>query len=165
MKPASSWRFLLVGAAMLACVGPQGAPAEADLSRERLEIVDVVEQLFSGMQQRDTALLSRLLDPNARLVSVRATGGDSRITSSTAAEFLDRIAMAGDTLTERMWDPEVRIAGDIATLWAPYDFYIGTEFSHCGHDAFHLVRQNGAWLITAVTYSARTSSCGSAPPR
>ena len=25
---------------------------------------------------------------------------------------------------ERMWDPEVRIDGPVATLWAPYDFYI-----------------------------------------
>lgn len=58
-----------------------------------------------------------------------------------------------------MWDAEVEVSGDLATLWAPYDFHIGERFSHCGFDAFHFVRQDGAWRIAALTYTVQTSGC------
>ena len=74
-------------------------------------------------------------------------------------QFLASIAKPGDTLYERMWDPEVRVDGDIAALWAPYDFRIGERFSHCGHDAFHLVRQDGRWRISAIAYTVREEDC------
>src|SRR5256885_3716182 len=56
-------------------------------------------------------------------------------------EFLSGMAEPVDTATqfrERMWNPEVRIDGGIATLWTPYDFHVGPRFSHCGYDAFQL---------------------------
>ena len=65
---------------------------------------------------------------------------------------------------ERMWNPEVRIDGDLATLWAPYDLHYGGEFSHCGIDAFQLVRgEDRRWRIVSVAYTRRTTGCSSAP--
>jgi hypothetical protein len=60
---------------------------------------------------------------------------------------------------ERIWAPEVRIDGNMATLWAPYDFHLGRRLSHCGMDAFQFVREGGAWKLIAVTFTARTEGC------
>ena len=162
MRLEIAWLYLLSGAALLACDGAQRAQAGTDLSQEQLEVVGAVEQLFAGMRLRDTALLSQALDPDAPLVAVREVEGGSRVTRTTAAAFVAAIAASDDTVSERIWDPEVRIDGDVAALWAPYELRRGTEFSHCGHDAFHLVRRDGSWLIVAITYTVRRSSCDSA---
>ena len=65
---------------------------------------------------------------------------------------------------ERMWDPEVRVDGPVATLWAPYDFYRGTEFSHCGTDAFQLAKTGGIWKVVLVSYTVqRPPDCSTHP--
>jgi hypothetical protein len=131
---------------------------------EAERVVVVVEQLFAGIERQDTTLLAQLLDPGAQLVSVRTVDSVPVWTRRTKAEFLTGIATNEATMVERMWDPEVRLDGDIATLWAPYDFHIDGQFSHCGYDAFHLTRVAGDWLIAAITYTVRTTGCEERPP-
>jgi hypothetical protein len=63
-----------------------------------------------------------------------------------------------------MWDPRVELSGDLAALWAPYDFHLGERFSHCGHDAFHLRRTGEGWQIVALSYTIRRTGCAAPPP-
>jgi len=49
----------------------------------------------------------------------------------------------------------VRIDGPVATLWAPYDFYRGIEFSHCGTDAFQLAKTPDGWKVTLISYTVQ----------
>ncbi len=151
--------FLLTGATIVGCAS--GSEIEKDTTASGLEdeVIEVVEQLFTGMQSRDTGLLAGILDSTAQFSSVRDVGGTHQVRRRSATDFLISIAAGGDTLIERMWNPEVRMDGDVATLWAPYDFHLGDRFSHCGYDAFHLVRVNGRWRITAITYTVRDSAC------
>jgi hypothetical protein len=58
-----------------------------------------------------------------------------------------------------MWDPEVRIDGPMATLWAPYDFHRSGEFSHCGVDAFQLALKEDGWRIVSIIYTVRRLGC------
>jgi hypothetical protein len=157
------WALLMVSV-VLGCGQSDATLHEAAMSVDEQQVVTVVEQLFNGIETQDTAMLARLLDPGAQLVSVRGVDGAPRWTRRTKVDFLTGIATNDVTMVERMWDPEVRIDGDIATLWAPYDFHIDGEFSHCGYDGFHLIRRDGTWLITAVTYTVRTTGCEGAPP-
>ncbi|UCG85790.1 MAG: nuclear transport factor 2 family protein [Gemmatimonadota bacterium] len=158
-----SW-LMSSGILLLGCGSSDTTLQEVALPAEEQQIVTVVQRLFNGIEARDTALLARLLDSGAQLVSVREVAGVPRWARRTKTDFLTGIAANEATMVERMWDPEVRIDGDIATLWAPYDFYIDGEFSHCGYDAFHLTRHNGRWSIAAITYTVRTSGCEDAPP-
>lgn len=119
-------------------------------------VIRAVEDLFTGMRARDTTALRRLLTPEAHLTSVVYDQGRAVIRSQSVDAFIASISRPGPLLVERMWDPEVRIDGDVASVWAPYDFHIGQIFSHCGHDGFHLVRRDGAWRISAITYTVRT---------
>ena len=153
----------MLGAGIVAGLVSGSVPAQDEPAHSQggveAEIVAVVEQLFTGMRTRDTVLLAQLLDPDAQFVSVRAVDGEQVVRRTSVATFLRSIATAGDTLHERMWQPEVRVDGELATLWAPYDLYIGSRFSHCGYDAFHLVKRNGGWWITAIAYTVRRSPC------
>lgn len=122
-------------------------------------VLRATDALFQAMQARDTAALRTLMHPRAQIVSVAATGTAVR----SADEWIRGLSRSTDELIERMWDPEVRIDGDLATLWAPYDFHLGERFSHCGMDAFQFVREGGAWKMIAVTFTRRTTGCEERP--
>ena len=53
----------------------------------------------------------------------------------------------------------VKIDGELAMVWAPYKFYIGEKFSHCGVDCFQLVKLNGEWKIQYLVDTRRRQGC------
>jgi hypothetical protein len=119
-----------------------------------------VQALFDAMRTRDTSAIRAGFTPGAQLVSIRTVpGAPARFQTQPLAAFVTSISRASEELVERMWDPRVDIAGDIASLWAPYEFRIGANFSHCGHDAVHLVRTAEGWKIAGITYTVITTGC------
>ncbi|HEY0019508.1 MAG TPA: lysozyme inhibitor LprI family protein [Longimicrobium sp.] len=134
--------------------GPAAAHEEA-----RFAILQATDALFQAMQERDTVALRTLLHPRAQIVSV-ADGG---VGGRTVEEWIRGLSRTTDVLRERMWDAHVEIDENLATLWAPYDFYLGERFSHCGTDAFQYVREGGAWRLIAVSFTRRTTGCDPAP--
>ncbi|HYR11526.1 MAG TPA: lysozyme inhibitor LprI family protein [Longimicrobium sp.] len=121
------------------------------------EVVAAAESLFVAMLARDTTALRRLLHPRAIIVSVAEGGQGARV--RTVDEWIPGVARNPEALKERIWDPEVQIDGDMATLRAPYDFHLGRRLSHCGVDAFQFVREGGVWKLIAVTFTVRTEGC------
>lgn len=136
------------------------APTASDA--DRAAVIAAVESLFAAMRTRDTTALRALLVPGTQLVAVRsAVGAPARAQVQPVSAFISSVGSATEELVERMWDPRVEVAGDIAALWAPYDFRIGARFSHCGHDAVQLVRTPTGWKISAITYTVITTGCSS----
>jgi uncharacterized protein YecT (DUF1311 family) len=135
-------------------------PATAEVAAEaRSGVLQAADALFQAMHDRDAAALDTLLHPRAQIVAVSERGVGVR----TAAEWIPTVAQSAEVLRERMWDTQIEIDGDLATLWAPYDFHRGDRFSHCGTDAFQFVRVNGAWKLISVAFTVRTTGCGTAP--
>ena len=131
---------------------------------ERAAVIATVQKVFDAMRTRDTALLSVAFDTTARLVGVRTR--DNTISLTTPAAFgaaLTR-APAGDVWNERIFDPEVRIDGDLAQVWAYYTFHRNKEFTHCGIDAFMLRKLGTQWKITQLSDSRRTTGCTHTEP-
>ncbi|HEX6368660.1 MAG TPA: lysozyme inhibitor LprI family protein [Longimicrobium sp.] len=122
-------------------------------------ILRATDALFQAMQAKDTTALRTLMHPRAQIVSVVPTG----VAVRTADEWIAGLSRNTDELIERMWDPQVQVDGDLATLWAPYDFHLGERFSHCGMDAFQFVREGGAWKMITVTFTRRTGGCQGPP--
>jgi hypothetical protein len=77
------------------------------------------------------------------------------------------IARMADAPHERMTGPEVKVSGGIATIWTPYDFHVGSTFSHCGVDSFQLVRTSRGWQVTSIIYTIvrPEARCQANPPR
>lgn len=123
-------------------------------------VLEAIEILFEGMRTTDTDLIRSVLDADARLVATSTSeDGGPVVSSSSAEDFVDDIdAHTGPVLEERIFDPSVTIAGDLASVWAPYTFFVGDELSHCGEDAFQLVRSAAGWpgwKIVAIAYTRR----------
>lgn len=138
--------FLFLSA-LAACATPGRATFA-----QRAQITRTVNQLFDAMRERDEAAILELFTEQFTLVTVDARTG-ARVGISSPRAFADLVMGSGQALDERMWNPEVRIDGDLATLWAPYDFHRGGTFSHRGMDSFQLVRIVGTWKIASVAYT------------
>lgn len=149
--------FAAAGCAATPPAQPSLTPA---VSADRDAVIAAVQAVFEAMRTRDTAAISAAFTPGAQLVSISsAPGREPRVQMQSLAAFATAIGTAPGELVERMWDPRVEIAGDLASLWAPYDFRIGATFSHCGHDAVHLVRTTAGWKIAGITYTAVRTGC------
>lgn len=135
----------------------QMLPAGGDPEEEaRVAVERATYALFEAMEQKDTAALRTLIHPRAQIVSVSERGVGVR----TVDEWIPTVARNPEVLRERMWDARVEVDGNLATLWAPYDFHLGERFSHCGMDAFTFVREGGAWKLMTVAFTGRTAGCG-----
>ena len=126
-------------------------------------VVAAVQQFFDTMAAKDVEGAREVLVPEGRLFSVRTVDGEKVVRSSSNQEYLDGLAKSQEDWLERMWDPEVKIRGDIATVWTPYDFHVNGEFSHCGIDAFDLMRIDGKWKITGGSYTVEREGCEPSP--
>lgn len=54
---------------------------------------------------------------------------------------------------ERGFEPVVQVAGHLASVWLPYDFYTNGEWSHCGVDVFILLRTDEGWRIASLAWT------------
>ena len=130
--------------------GAAHIPADAD----RDAILATVQALFDALRERDGSVLREIVHPTVVMHSVEGSGdGERSISTSTVDDLIARVEGSEQVLTERMWDPEVRISGDLAMVWTPYDFYVGDTLSHCGADAFVLTRTGDAWQITGLSWT------------
>lgn len=154
--PATRIALLLLALGLLAA-----RPAAAQTAEEA--VLRTVQQLFEAMARRDTAGLNAVLTPEGQLVAVVVNGDSTRLRSTSHAEFIATIGTPGQALLERIWEPAVHISGPFAVVWAPYDFYLGRQFSHCGIDAFTLVRTPAGWRISGGSYSTVRTGCPASP--
>ena len=126
-------------------------------------VLAAVQQFFDTMAAKDVAGAEQVLVPEGLFFSVRTVDGEKVVRASSNQQYLAELATAEDDWLERMWEPEVRIEGDMATVWTPYDFHINGEFSHCGVDAFNLMNIDGQWKITGGTYTVQRTGCAPSP--
>jgi hypothetical protein len=149
-------------ASLLFCIAIAATPASpaAAQTSERDAILATVQKVFDGMRTRDTVLLKSAFDSSARLVGVTRRGTPA-VSLMTPSRFSAAVAgaPAGQVWNERMYEPEVKIDGEVAQVWTYYTFHLGDKFSHCGVDAFMLVKVADAWRITQLADTQRPTGC------
>ncbi|MDQ6829267.1 MAG: nuclear transport factor 2 family protein [Gemmatimonadota bacterium] len=129
-------------------------------SDDQQQVVAAVTKFFDGMRKRDTSLIRSVIDSNAVLMGPGERNGVVHVRSMAAQDFMKAIAGSkGGNWDERIYAPEVRIADYLATVWAEYDFYIGTAFHHCGVDAFQLAKTAGSWKIFQIADTEKDKNC------
>ncbi len=136
------------------------APLRAQSTAERDAVLKTVQAFFDTMTARDVDAARAILVPQGRFHSMR--NGKPEPRSLSNEEYLAQLQASKQTMRERMWNPEVRVHERIATVWAPYDFWIDGKFSHCGVDAFDLVKTEGGWKLAGGSYTVE-DKCAPSP--
>lgn len=156
---ATACCIVLLAAPRLVAQSPAISPALRD------SIMQPVHAVFAGMNTRDTAMMRSAFAPGALLGGVPAPGKSPVFTSVDG--FLRSIAGAPATMAfrEQVYDAEIRVDGGLATAWMFYTFAINDKISHCGVDAFQMVRTSGGWKAIAVADTRRSGGCAVAGRR
>ena len=68
------------------------------------------------------------------------------------------------TYRERYWSPLVLIRGAMALVWAPYEFQIDGETTHCGVDVFSFAKIDGAWKVSNSMWTVEPNACDELRP-
>jgi hypothetical protein len=89
----------------------------------------------------------------------RAEGGGMEIVARPNSYWIDPSRDDGRVRRERYWSPTVLIRGAIAVVWAPYEFWVNGETSHCGVDVFDFVKIDGTWLVSNSTWTVEHEAC------
>ncbi len=153
-----STRTALLGLALL--LGSAG-PGRAQSPEST--VIAAVQQLFDAMAARDTAAARAVLMPEGLFFAVRTGAGEGAVSAMPYTDFLARLAVAAERWLERMWEPQVLIHGPLAVVWTRYDFYRGDSFSHCGVDAFNMIRTAEGWKIASAAYTVESDGCPPSP--
>jgi len=125
--------------------------AAQESTDEAGRVVAVVEASLEAISDEDMVGFTDLMIDEAVIIGASEADGEPTYRPRRRAE--ERATQLGGDVVERGFDPEVRIAGPVATVWLPYDLYVDNEWSHCGVDTFTLVDTPEGWRIAAAIYS------------
>jgi hypothetical protein len=153
-------RYLTAGAtALFLCA--TGTAAHCQTQDPNAEVLQVVTRLFDGMRAKDTTVMRSTFAPNARLVSVTMRSGAPATLSETAIDsWIASVSRSENALDEKIFSPEVRVDGSLATVWTRYELWVNNALRSCGYDAFQLARTSAGWKIIHIADSRRTEGCG-----
>jgi len=123
-------------------------------------LIALTQDFFDALAEGDAERMAAIQLPGGHAY---ISGADGSTTVRPFSAMLEGIADQGGRFLERMFEPEVRIAGPVGMVWTSYDFHIDGELSHCGTDVFTYLRKDGAWRMVQATYSVETATCPERP--
>mgnify|MGYP001194409475 CR=1 FL=1 len=148
---------MAMAALLVFAASPVRAQSHADAEQA---VLRVIGDLFDGMRAGDSTAVRAVFDEDAVMQTIGVQGGAPVLHRGSVARFVEAVGRPHDAVwDERIWDPVVHVDGPLATAWTPYAFYLGDAFSHCGVNAFHLIRRAEGWKIFHIVDTRRQEGC------
>ena len=129
---------------------------------EQAAVMQPIDQLFKGMKLGDSAMVHAVFTKEISMVTVALKEGKPVLNHESSLKgFLVAVGTPHtEAWNEVIWDTQIQIDGNMAQTWAPYAFYVGKKFSHCGVDAFQLFQgTDGSWRIFHLAYTRQKEGC------
>ncbi|MGH7719530.1 MAG: nuclear transport factor 2 family protein [Gemmatimonadaceae bacterium] len=156
--------FLLVASAARTAFAQAAQPAR-DSRADREQVLATIDAFLRGLRTKDTALMGSQVDTLTRFTLLRPGPNGTRVAVLRAADFIRIVSDPNQpAYDEPIRNPDVKIDGDLAQVWAEYQVRRNGAVTHCGFDAFHLARLGGKWKILNVSDTFRQTGCGEAWP-
>jgi hypothetical protein len=125
-------------------------------------VKQIVNQMFVAMKTSDVSLLRASFTDSAFLQTIATdrNTGKMKVRHQDINAFAQMVGkLPKDSADERITFDVVKIDGDLASVWTPYQFYYNGRFSHCGANSFQVVRLNGVWKIHYIIDTRRKDNC------
>ncbi|WP_298883035.1 nuclear transport factor 2 family protein [uncultured Polaribacter sp.] len=134
----------------------------AQKKTEEKVIQNVIETFFKGLHNGDSAVLGSTLHKNIKIQTTFTNKkGVKVLKTESKAQLLQNIAKKKkeDIYLEKLLSYTIKIDGNLASVWTPYEFYFNGKFSHCGANSFQLFNNNGVWEIIYLVDMRRRAKC------
>ncbi len=122
----------------------------------------VIIELFDGYRAGNSLRVKNTFTANAMLQSAYFDkAGNSQLSkASPVSKFVSYVGGGFEKEhDEQLWDIEIKIDNNLASVWTKYAFYLGGEFSHCGAENFLLIKQNNQWKIFHLVDTRQQMGC------
>lgn len=134
----------------------------AQEKQEEKAIKQTIETFFEGLHKGDSAIVNSVLNKELKLQTTFTNKqGEKQLKTETKEQLLTNIASKKPehTYLEKLLSWDIKIDGNLASVWTPYEFYFNDNFSHCGANSFQLFNNNGKWEIIYLVDMRRRGSC------
>ena len=129
---------------------------------EEKAIKKVIETFFNGLHKGDSILIKNTLHNKIKIQTTSTNKeGKNILKTETKKQLLTSIANKNPEhiYLEKLLSFDIKIDGNLASVWTPYEFYFNGKFSHCGANSFQLFNNNGNWEIIYLVDMRRRTSC------
>ena len=129
---------------------------------EQEAVLKTVQAFFDTMSAKDVDGARKVLQEQGRFHAMRMRDGKPDVRAFSNEEYFADLQASKQQMRERIWNPEVRVHGLIASVRAPYDFWIDGKYSHCGVDQFDLIKTVDGWKLAGGVYTVE-ATCAPSP--
>ena len=120
----------------------------------------VVNTMFDEMANHNPAAIAALWTKDSNLAAViTRKDGKKQTVAFNGEAFSKNFAEKRGEIKEEMYAPKVEVDGDLALVYGRYVFFSDGKLSHCGLNAFHLIRIDGVWKIANAVSSIDAGGC------
>ena len=132
----------------------------AQFQSDSANVMTVINKLFQAMRLGNEKLVLSAFDSSAVLMSVGSSLGKTIVHSDDYLSFAKAVGTPHSQVwDERISNPVIYISGDVAAVWAEYNFYLGEKLNHCGIDSFQLVKRDKGWRILVIVDTRKKEGC------
>ena len=124
---------------------------DAQQESENQAIKKVIETFFEGLHQGDSTTMATALHKELKIQTTYTNGQQQKILrTETRNQLLINISKKKPTekYEEKLLSYDIKVDGNLASVWTPYEFYLNDNFSHCGANSFQLFNNGKKWEIS-----------------
>ena len=136
--------------------------ASSQEKNEEIIVKNVIDTFFEGFHKGDSAIVSKTLHKNVKIQTTNTSKEGTKILKDeTRLQLLKAISSKQPTqkFFEKLLSYDIKIDGNLASVWTPYEFFYKDTFSHCGANSFQLFNNNGTWEIIFIVDMRRRDDC------
>lgn len=136
----------IIALLFLICFSAFGYGQETEEDVVKKAVVD----FFIGFHQRDRFKMEDTAIKDVVMQTIaKDKEGKTLVKTESYDDFVSSIlAIPKDAFfEEKLLNLNIQIDGDMAHVWAPYEFWFNNEFSNCGVNSIQLVKIDGNWKI------------------
>lgn len=126
------------------------------------DIKKVIATFFDGLHKGDSTIMKTTLHKDIKIQTTATNKkGEKTLKTETKSDLLTSVANKKEAhiYHEKLLSFDIKIDGNLASVWTPYEFYFNGNFSHCGANSFQLFNNNGKWEIIYLVDMRRRDNC------
>lgn len=137
-----------------------GIAAQENTAQKNIK--KVIDTFFEGLHKGDSTIMRATLHKEIKVQTTSTNKeGNKILKTDSKLKLLTSIANKNPEhiYLEKLLFYDIKVDGNLASVWTPYEFYFNEKFSHCGANSFQLFNNNGKWEIIYLVDMRRRDDC------
>lgn len=127
------------------------------LFSQEKEVQKSIDDFFVGLNSKDTTAIRKQCYKSVIVQTIHKTKQGNQLKTDNFNNFLISISMipVEVKIEEKILEYKIEVDGNLAHVWAPYEFYVDGNLSHKGVNSFTLYKEDFNWQIIYIIDTRR----------